>query len=248
MQKNINLLKEHFNKVKQMGWIKSQRSDFGGIGITFERLIGNNDNNFEIPDFEGIEIKTKRGYSKSNIGLFNAVPDGPNYHEVEIIKEKYGYPYSKNKKYKVLNTNIESNKKTPVGINFLFKLNVDKDKKKIFLVVYDIFENKIDDTSYWDFDTIEEKLYRKMKYLALVKALSRKKDKIEYFKFYKIIFYKLKSFDTFIDLIDSGVIKLSLKLSVFTSGKREGKIHDHGSSFNINENDLNKLYDVIEVN
>ena len=47
------------------------------------------------PDYNGIEIKTRRAYSKSAITLFNAVPDGKAPFEVERLKNTYGYPYKK---------------------------------------------------------------------------------------------------------------------------------------------------------
>ena len=63
---NIELLNNKFNSIKNMGWIQSIKKGSSGIGLTFEHLIGINENEFEIPDFNGIELKTKR--SKSNAG------------------------------------------------------------------------------------------------------------------------------------------------------------------------------------
>ena len=59
--------------------------------------------------------------------------------------------------------------------------------------------------------------------------------------------YKLKDFDTFIDLLNKGIIRVSIKIGVFRDEKRFGKIHDHGTSFGIQEQNLNKLYDLINV-
>lgn len=63
MNEQISLLNKKFLEIKKMGWIKSKRKGHTGVGMTFEYLIGTNENNFEIPDFNGIEIKTKRNYS-----------------------------------------------------------------------------------------------------------------------------------------------------------------------------------------
>ena len=54
--------------------------------------------NFEIPDFDGIEIKTRHSYSKAYITLFNAVPTGSNFHETKRLRDEYWYP-CKNDKY-----------------------------------------------------------------------------------------------------------------------------------------------------
>ena len=59
--------------------------------------------------------------------------------------------------------------------------------------------------------------------------------------------YKLKDFETFIDLIENGIIRISLKIGVFRTGKKIGQIHDHGTSFCIEEDNLDKLYDLIEI-
>ena len=53
-----------------MGYVKSTRSGFTGIGKTFEDLIGKTEDTLEELDFHGIEIKTKRGYSKGYTTLF----------------------------------------------------------------------------------------------------------------------------------------------------------------------------------
>ena len=57
---NIDLLINKFNNIKNMGWVSSIKKGSAGIGLTFEHLIGVNENEFEIPDFNGIELKTKR--------------------------------------------------------------------------------------------------------------------------------------------------------------------------------------------
>ena len=72
--KELYNLKQEFEKIKKMGYVKSTRSGFTGIGKTFEDLIGKNEDTLETPDYHGIEIKTKKSYSKSYTTLFNATP------------------------------------------------------------------------------------------------------------------------------------------------------------------------------
>lgn len=246
MHNDIIYLKNKFDKIKKTGWIKSVRNDTGGIGVTFEKLIGVEENSLEIPDYRNIEIKTKRAYSKSYTNLFNCTPTGPHYHEVERLKEKFGYPDKILKEYKVLNTSVYATEKNKVGLNFYFKLQVDKKQNKIFLLVFDKQNNLIEDIVYWDFDILREKIFRKLKTLAFVKALVKRKNNEEYFKYYDIKIYKLKDFDTFISLLELGIIRVSFKISIFKSGNKFGQIHDHGTSFNIKECDLNKLYTLIQ--
>lgn len=247
MQKVIKELKGLFFEIKNKGWIESDTNNLGSIGHTFEKLLGIQTNELEIPDFEGIEIKTKNKYSSSYTTLFCCTPTGPHFHEVERLKDLYGYPDSKLKEHNVLNTSIYSKYKNRVGMKYYFELKVDKEKQKIFLLIFNSKKELIEDIVYWDFNILQEKLYRKLKYLAFIKAdkLSTKNKK--YFKYYMMKIYKLKNFETFINLIENGTIRISLKIGVFRTGKKIGQIHDHGTSFCIEENNLEKLYNLIDM-
>ena len=242
---NIENLKRNFEKIKKEGWIKSIRKDFGGIGATFEKLLNIEENSLEIPDYGNIEIKTKRAYSRSYTNLFNCTPTGPHYHEVERLKDTFGYPDKVLKEYKILNTSVYATETTKVGLNYYFRLKIDKRKEKIYLLIFDNKGILIEDIVYWDFDTLKEKLFRKLKILALVEALVKRRNKEEYFKYYDMKIYKLKDFDTFVSLLETGIIRINFKLSIFKIGNKFGQIHDHGTSFNIKAQDLNKLYDLV---
>ena len=113
--------------------------------------------------------------------------------------------------------------------------------------MYDKKGNLIEDEVYWDFDILKEKLYRKLKYLAYVKALKKKIYDQKYFKYYEMKIYKLKDFKTFINLLDIGIIRISIKIGIYRDDKRKGNIHDHGTSFCIQEENLEKLYDLIDI-
>jgi len=245
MEQNFNELEKLFYNVKNKGWIKSEKKGPGSIGNTFESLIGIENNELEIPDFYQIEIKTKNKYSDSYTNLFSCTPTGPHYHEVERLKNVYGYPDTKLKMYNVLNTSIYSKYKIRVGLSYFFELKVDKEKEKLYLLIYDKKKRLLEDEVYWDFDILQEKLYRKLKYLAFVSAEKKILNGEKYFKYNNIKFYKLKNFNTFIELLDKGIIRISLKIGVFRDEKRMGKIHDHGTSFSIKEKNLDKLYELI---
>ena len=137
MDKQIKKLNEEFIKIKEKGWIKSLNKGSNGIGFTFEGLLGIQKNELEIPDYNGIELKTRRYSSTSYIILFSSKPEGKYYHEVQRIKDKYGYPHSKFKNYKVLNNSVYANKVNKIGKNYYFKLDVDREQRKIYLLIYD---------------------------------------------------------------------------------------------------------------
>ena len=247
MHNEILELKEKFYNIKKMGWIKSDTNNTSGIGNTFERLIGIEKNELEIPDFNTIEIKTKTQYSDSYTTLFSCTPTGPHYHEVERLKDLYGYPDSKLKNYNVLNTNISAEERSKVGLYYFFQLKVDKINEKLYLLIYDKRGNLIENEVYWDFDILKEKLYRKLRYLGYVKATKKIYNNNKYFKYFEMKIFKLKDFETFINLLNLGVIRISIKIGIYRDEKRKGKIHDHGTSFCIQENDLNKLYNLMQV-
>ena len=128
-----------------------------------------------------------------------------------------------------------------------FKLFVSRDKKKMFLEVYDFSKKLIENKTYWDFDILSEKLYRKMKVFALVEAQCKKIEGIEYFKYTSMTLYTLKNFDNFISLIEDGIIRISFKINIFTTEERFGQIYDHGTGFEISKENLEKLYNRIKV-
>ena len=247
MQRKIEELIIKFYEIKNKGWIKSIRDDFGGIGITFEKLLGIESNELEIPDFGEIEIKTKTSSSNSQTSLFNCVPTGPHYHEVERLKELYGYPDSVLKSSNVLNVELKCNKMVKIKSNFYFMIKINYELKKIYLFIFDKSKSLIEKEVYWDFDILEEKLYRKLKYMAIIIANKKMINGKKYFKYYKMEVLRLKDFETFIKLIEDGVINISFKIGVFRAGKKAGKIHDHGTSFAINEYNINKLYERIKL-
>lgn len=246
MCNNIIKLKKDFERIKKTGWIKSVQKGYGGIGVTFEQILGINQNELEIPDYGDIEIKTKRSYSKSYSSLFNCTPTGPHYHEIERLKDKFGYPDKVLKECKVLYTNVCATEKIKVGLNFYFQLEVCKRQEKLFLKIFDKTNNVIEKIVYWDFDILEEKLLRKLKTLAFIKALSKQINNEEFFKYYDLKIYKLKGMEEFIKLIEEGLIRINFKIGVFRNGNKIGKIYDHGTSFCIQSHNLHKLYNLIE--
>ena len=148
MLKNIQNLQKEFQKIKQKGYIRGITNDYSSIGRTFEQELQLPENTFSIPDYYGIEIKTRRAYSKSYITLFNAVPDGENLFEIERLKEAYGYPYKKDRNYKVLYIEVYGNKLNFGGIKYQYKLDVSRSEQKIYLTVYNRYNEILERNIY----------------------------------------------------------------------------------------------------
>jgi len=245
MKKNIERLKSEFERIKAKGYIRGICNNYSAIGRTFENELNLPENSFSVPDYYGIEIKTRRAYSKSCITLFNATPDGEGLFEIKRLKNTYGYPSRKNRKYKVIYIEAYGNKLNFGGIKYKYKLDVSRSERKVFLSVYDRYDRFIERKVYWSFDYLEERLNNKLKYLAVINTWTNTKDGWNYFKYYKMDIYKYTNFESFINLIENGTIKLHIKVDIYTNPKHYGKSYDHGCGFVIEECNLSKLFDLV---
>lgn len=242
IDKSIKKLNEEFKRIRKLGYVPEVHPGYGGIGDTFERLLGREKNDFCIPDYDGIEIKTRRAYSKSLISLFCSVPDGEELFEIDRLKERYGYPDKEIKSAKVLYSVVYGDRLCSVGKYYFFKLDVDKKEKKVYLCVFNKRLELVERQVYWDFMTLENKLYCKLKYLMLIKAWNNNINGIMHYKYYKANFYELKDFDTFIELIGKGFISVTFRISVYRGNYCYGLAHNHGLSFGISLEHLPLLY------
>lgn len=245
MDESFNNLLEKFKKINKQGYIKSITPAKNGCGITLEYLLNSTGGDFCIPDFEDIELKAIRNYDFADFDLFNASPDGKHVFPSQWIADKYGYPDKDYRNINVFKGNIYGTHLNNIGLFNNFKLRVDKENKKIFLEIYDYYKRLTNSDIYWDFDSLKEKLERKLQKLAIINVDKLYSNK-EYYYFYRSIkFYKLKSFESFVDLIEKGYIFVTFKTGVGKSGKYEGKFQDHGTAFRISKNNIDKLYNRI---
>lgn len=239
-------LKNQFQEIKRKGWIPSCTKGNSGVGITFEKLLGKEVENFEIADYFGIEIKTKCSKREPYLSLFNATPDSYLF-EIKRLQKNYGYPDKEYPQFKVFNVSVYCTRKVYINKNYLGQLSVDYKHKNITLNIYDNQYKLIDNLSAWSFDMLEEKLYRKLKYLAFVQADRKYELGQVYFRYHTIYFYRLKSFDDFIKLIENGFIRISFSIGVYKHGRKFGQIYDHGTTFNIKEDALEMLFDHVKL-
>ena len=247
MNEVIEEFKRKFYKIRDMGYVKSINNYSSGIGLTFENLIGKKVDNYPIPDFQGkLEIKTKLAYSKIPIHLFKLTPDGQNFYESKSLLEKYGY-YKKNKTFKSFNGSVFANELNKIGFNYYFSLDIDYKEEKVKLLVYNLEGTLVDSSTYWSFEKLENALTRKLKYLVLIQAWSTQREKIYYYKYYRYDLYKLSNFYTFLNLLDRGIISVGFSLETISHEGMLGQIHDHGTSFDINKENLEKLYYKIDI-
>lgn len=240
MKKSFWLLNKKFLEIKKLDWVKSFRSGSTGIGYTFEKLLGKDEDAKCKPDFFDIEIKTHRSKSNAYITLFNYNPVGNSSYELKRLFNKYACTSVKDKNINVLDVRIYSKYLSNIDDTYYFSLSVDDVEEKIFLVVSDKLGNIIEKESYWTFYTLKEKLYKKMRYLAYVEADSKFVNGCEYFKFNSINFYILRDFDAFLKLIKSSRIRVSFLIS--GRSVSDESINSHGTSFSIKKENLEGLF------
>lgn len=247
MNEDITILNNKFKNIKALGWVEGISNGTGNAGRTLEFLLSKELENFEIPDFNGIEIKTKNVFSNAYINLFNATPDEKYLFEIKRLTSKYGYPDKVYKTANLLQVSLFCNKISDAGYRYKFKGTINKLEHKIFLNVFNRYSKIIDTETYWSFQLLKEKLERKLKYLALIDVLVNYHNNKQYFLYNNIYFYELKDFDNFLNLLENGKIRITFKVGVFKSGVKSGQMHDHGTGFGIKEKDLELLYNKINI-
>ena len=245
MDSNFNMLLRQFYKIHELGYIKSINNYKNGAGFTLEYYLGEGGADFPIPDYRGIELKAIRTYRYASFDLFNSGPDGKYICPTQWLSLKYGYPDKDYKSVKTFKGDVKGNLKGKIGLFYSFSLRVDYLNKKIILLIYDWNNKLVNNDIYWDFDTLEEKLKRKISKLALIDVDRLYSHGNYYFYYQKIRFYQLKSFEIFLKLIEEGKVYVTFKTGVYKSGGKKGKFHDHGTAFKIAKPDLELLFDRI---
>lgn len=244
---NIIKLDNEFKRIKKLGWVKSITKGSSGVGMTFEYLLGKEFDNKGLPDYDGIELKAKRCYTKSLINLFNANPNSKEKVSKYLVNN-YGYPDYMYKSCNVLYADVDTLEKRKAGMNYKFMLKVFRKGKRVSLWIYDKADNIMDGTTvYWTFDYLKNKLENKLKLLAVAVASRKFIDNIEYFHYFTISYYQLKNFNFFIDLIERDIIFICIKISVYRREDKIGTMDAKGISFRIKYEDLDKQFTRIRI-
>lgn len=237
----IEILEKEFKNIKNMGWVESVNEGSGSVGLTLERLLGKSKENFELPDYLGIELKTHKRYRKFYTTLFNAVPDGTNIFEMKRLQQKYGYPDQILRDCKVFHGKVNAKEKTKIGLFYSFQLEIDYVAKRVYLCVYQ-GTKLIDRETFWSFALLKEKLTRKLSILAFIEAEEKNVNNRTYFRYVSLQIYYLRGFETFLKALSNGYIIVNFTVGVFRNGDRKGEIHDHGTGFRIYYTNLNKIF------
>ena len=243
----LKSLQEKFEMIKEMGWIKEKRKGLGSCGYTFETLLKKEEDNFPVPDYHNIEIKTMNDNTKTNLHLFNLTPDGDYLFPIERLLNEIGCPDKENRNYKVVYKSFNARENTKLVFGRKGIINVNYESKKVELKVLDHNNDNINIGISWSFKYLKERLFLKLEYLAFVRVSSCIICGEGYYHYHKLSFYKIKSFNVFLNLIEKGIIEITFKIGTHKSGTKIGKVYDHGTDFSIKPSDLELLFDKITI-
>ncbi|WP_338206919.1 MvaI/BcnI family restriction endonuclease [Lactobacillus juensis] len=219
-------------------WFKQHRGGTTGIGKTFEDLLDKKEDNLQLPDFEGIEIKAHEG--SSMITLFTKSPNLPR-GATNFLREEYGYT-TDSTGIKVLHTSVPSDKlQFNSQSNHFFSITNNRENQTIDLNVYDSSQNLILDKvqAKWSYAALDKAIEKKLKYLAVVITNVKKYEKITFYNYHKIIVTSIDK-NVLLRALDDKKLLVDLRLGAYKSGKKKGKNHDHGTGFRITLDNLKK--------
>ena len=244
--KLLNLRKE-FKKIQNQEFHKSVVKGYAGVGQTFERLLGKKSDASSAPDYNGIEIKTKLGYTKTAITLFSLTPKSNYNYSIKYLTVNYGYPESSFSPFNVLRAEANSIHPKLVSKRYYFELMVDRLNLKVRLIIKDKSGKLLDNHVYWDFEELEKRLVEKLSYMALVITYPYNKPDGIYYKYFKMSLYKLRSFENFLQLIEEGHISVLFNIGIHKSEDDYGRIFDHGTAFKLDNRYIYKLFEILNI-
>jgi hypothetical protein len=222
-------LLDKFDQVNAMGWVDSLRGGDTGIGYTFESLLGIKENNDQMADFQGIEIKCKQVKSSGakSSGKINLFQQGPKWSE-----DLTGYERLQ-----------KIGKLTPEGLlacysqittkenNLGLLLSVAQERETIDLL------KRIESIGFWPFSLLEKRLLEKHSRAAFIKADVSKSG--TQFKYTELIYCEQPSIEKFVQLVLSNEIVFEFLMSE----KANKAVRNHGYPWRLCHEDLlDKLF------
>jgi len=223
---NLEEFKQRFQELKNKGFVKSLRKGPTGIGLTFETLMGVEENNLALPDINGIEIKAHRDNSKSMITLFTFNKKAWQIPPLEAIK-KYG--------------SCDENGR----LGMYYTMSLAPNSAGLFLIV-NKKEISVQHTSgeiiaTWQLSTLAERFAQKIPALLFISAHTEEKAGVEYFHFYRGQLMRDTTEELLSELFKTGNLLVDLRLHDKITMAR-----NHGTGFRTFEDKLPLLFQRIE--
>lgn len=242
IKNEFQALDKKIKKIKEKGLIAVPNLGSGSVGLLFEKELGLNNNDFAVSDIDGIELKVTKKASCYPISLFSCTCDGPEFFELNRLVDKFGVYDPEYKNTKILYIRLSAKNFTNWGKYLKMKLVVDYKQKKLYIMVAHTNGKVIEKRAFWDFDTLDKSLERKLRYLCYVTYRTSYINKKKYCSFDDVYYLENEGFMRFLELIESGDIFVYIKYGVYKSGCKAGRSYNHGTAFQIKKSSLFCLF------
>lgn len=233
----IETIASDLQRVKDMGWVPTQRAGNTGVGYTLETLLNIKENNLQEPDLHGIELKSYRKNNNSMMTLFtlSPAPARSNTH----LREQFGYLDAQTQR-KTLHTTLTMARNTTMNSGSVLGLqHVNEAIHITHLQAGTTVLNNI----FWNKERLEKAFNKKIKdRLICVSADSQGAGKDEMFFYNEAFLFSGFDFDRFVDLLKEGRIYIDIRIGQYSNGKT----HDHGTAFRIKQSDRQHLFKQID--
>lgn len=219
--------------------IKSKSKNNNEFGLMIEKMLNISSNELPVADYNGIELKCRKRNSTYSIKLFTCNFESNNLFELEFIFNQFS---TKCNNKRTFNHSFFANKYSFIKQNVFAKLNIDYENEKMNLFFYDNNNTVINNSCFWSFNLLKERIITKLNHLCIInyKIIYRKSEKL--YQIESINLYSIKNFDTFIKLINEGIIFLSSSISTIENQNGDSRIHNHGIGFCIDFTNIQKLF------
>ncbi len=215
-------------KLKEIGFIPTQRKGPTGIGHLLENMLGIDETNIAIPDIGGrVELKATRKNVNSLITLFTFNRAVWKVKQTEIIK-KYGYIDEKGRQ--ALYTTV--NNKIPNNQGFILV----SEPQKHLVVLKNIVEKE--DIAEWSTYVLAGKFMTKLDRLLLIFADNKTENNVEFFHFNEAYLLENPTPEKFLEAFENSKLMIDLRMYL----KESGGVRNHGTGFRISEKNLTELY------
>lgn len=201
---------------RMSGWYPTKNNADNGVGDTVESVLGIPRNSRKIPDYKGIELKTKRIGSNTSGALFTNAPDWSlsKCKSGTEIADRYGY-LRPGLERKTLQVTVSTLKPNAQGLGLEVNWRDEWLEMNYFEAQPDINGKytKLHDVSVWTLLHLHERLVEKHHETFWIDAESRIRNGAEEFRVMSIEHTKNPMVSQFDVLLDQGKIKLDLMLS-----------------------------------
>lgn len=211
-------------EIHKMGFVPSEKHGDTCIGMTLEKLLGIPPNSLPVPDYKGIELKSKRipvkGHGKSLQTLFAQVPDWKRSpFDNRRILEVFGKE-NLEKHRRELNCTVK-NVKNAQGLWLEVREKLDD------LVSVGETEKFRGDVVVWSLQYLKDRMLSKHKETFWVAAESKVYDGKEFFRYDSVVHTRRPQVEQMPALFDDGTLSVDILLHT----KPTGSVRDRGYLF-----------------